>query len=180
MLVRMEMQLPVLKDGIVVNVIEIGEDTQIVTKARCKELIAIEDAEYAERIAAWREAVGELRKAHEDAAGALGMARMTVAAVKERARKVTGEAGAQEALRQILALEGDVTAHERKLAEIAARPMPEKPRLVRGKRWFHSDGLEVGPAGGNIGDRWDGVAYVRPDDGADKGEERGKAERGAA
>jgi hypothetical protein len=155
------MQRPILKDRIVVNVIEIGEDTEIVTKSRHKELMAIEEADYARRAAAWRASVGERQLEVRQAAEKLTMAKMTLAAVKAQA----GKAGvdATQLLKQILALDDEIAGHEKAVAELQAKPIQEKPRLDRGKRWFHPEGLEVGPAGGNIGDIWDGKAYTRPE-----------------
>jgi hypothetical protein len=156
------MQRPILKDGVVVNVIEIGADTEIVSKKRHKQLTAEEDARYAIAAAEWRETA----KAHEDeirlAAEKLGLARMTVSALKVKAADENVDAKAALALKQILAEEEAVSKLEADLSAVSTRPLAPKPKLIRAKRWFHPEGLEVGPAGGNIGDIWNGQEYVRP------------------
>lgn len=156
------MQRPIIKDGIVVNVIEIGDETEIVTKDRHKELMASEDAQYAEHFTSWR---GQIR-AHQDeigtAAEKLSMARMTLAAMKTKAEGEKDGTRAVYTLNQILSLEKEIAGQEAAVKQLQERPVPPKPKLVRSKRWFHPEGLEVGPAGGNIGDIWNGQEYVRP------------------
>lgn len=157
------MQLPLIEDGIVVNVIEIDDDTMIMTKDRHKELQAQEDAGYADRLAAWRKRSrachGELNATMKR----LGMANMTLSAVKIRAADEKQDAKAALLLRQILSMEADIEQHQRAVEIAQATPLPPKPRLVRAKRWFHPPECTVGPEGGNIGDRWDGKQYVRPE-----------------
>jgi hypothetical protein len=158
------MQRPILKDGVVVNVVELDDDTMVTTKARHKELTAAEDAEYQAKIDEWRIAHGAHQAKITAAAEALAMARMTLGTVKAKADKEKNETKAAAALRQILTMEKDISAKEEDLAKIQGEPSPPKPVHKRGKRWFHPDGVEVGPAGGNIGDIWDGEKYVRPAD----------------
>lgn len=155
-------QLPILKDGVVVNVIEIDNETEIVTKDEHKRRAAEEMAAYETSLAEWREVIrGRQNEAHE-ALTKLQMAKMTLEAKKTTAAEEKTDAGAALALRQILSMEEEVKRHEKAVLDIEARPLPVKPKLVRRKRWFHPQGLEVGPAGGNIGDLWDGKTYSRP------------------
>lgn len=156
-------QRPVLKDGVVVNVVEISDDTMIVTKDEHKQLMAKEDADYEQAAAEWRETVKGREAQIRDAAERLGLARMTVSALKVKAAEEDSDTKAAQALRRILAEEEAVTQLEAELARISAGPLPPKPKLIRGKRWFHRYGFDVGPAGGNIGDLWNGQEYVRPE-----------------
>jgi Mg-chelatase subunit ChlI len=155
-------QRPILKDGTVVNVIEIGDDTEIVSKAQCKQFMAEEDARYQKAAAAWRETVKVREDEIRDVAERLALARMTVNALKVKAAEEENDTKAAQAFRRVMAEEEAVTKLEAELASMSTRALPQKPRLIRAKRWFHPDGLEVGPAGGNIGDAWNGQEYVRP------------------
>lgn len=156
-------QKPVLKDGKVVNVIEIDGETQVVTKDRHKEMIAAEDADYAQRLGAWRALVQQRHNTIQAATDELSLARATVSALKVTAGNEKDDRKAALALRQILSAEAGIAAIEQGIKVLRAEPLPEKPALVRPKRWFHPEGLEVGPAGGNIGDLWDGEKYTRPE-----------------
>jgi hypothetical protein len=157
------MQRPILRDGVVVNVIELDDDTEIVTKARHKELCVAEDADYAAKLAAWRGQVTDIQKAFAEAVERLDMARATASALKVRAEDLQDGPQAGQVLKQILAVEKQIASHEASAAAQQAKTVPARPRLVRGKRWFHPEGLEAGPAGGNIGDLWDGKTYTRPE-----------------
>lgn len=156
------MQRPILKNGVVVNVIEIDEDTAIVTKAQHKRLQAGEEEAYATELKAWREAMtarqGEMSAAMEG----LGLANMTLSAVKAKAASEKVDARAALALTQILSMEAEIEQMHQGIAELKSTPAPLKPRLIRAKRWFYDDDCEVGPAGGNIGHVWNGKGYERP------------------
>lgn len=162
MLVR-DMQRPILKDGAVVNVIEIDENTKIVTKEEHKALAAAEDAEHEQRLGEWRAVIAERRREVNVASEALGMLKAMLKATKVNAEKAATDAEAARLLQQILALEKEVSEGEKAIAAMLTVPLPAKPKLVRAKRWFHPDGLEAGPAGGNIGDLWGGATYTRPE-----------------
>ncbi len=157
------MQRPLLKDGVVINVIEIDENTLVVCKAEHKQLQAEEDAAYTAQLEEWRAVIkarqGELGAASER----LGMAKMTLSAMKVKVAEEKGDARAALALKQILSMEADVEQNEQAVMALHARPIPAKPKLVRSTRWIRPDDCEIGPAGGNIGDRWDGKQYVRPE-----------------
>lgn len=157
------MQRTVIQNGVVVNVVEIGPETAVVSKARGKELAAEEERVYAGRLEEWRGVAAE-RKRQEEAAVAEIHARVAAReAIKVRADKEKDGIKAAGLLREMLALEKDIATKGAALIALRAREMPEKPRLVRASRWAHPEGCEVGPEGGNIGDLWDGVAYVRPE-----------------
>lgn len=156
-------QRPILKNGVVINVIEIDDDTQIVTKAQHKQMLAEEAVDYEVRLATWREAIRDVQQQAADVIDQLAMARMTLSAMKTQAAGEKNDAKAAQALRQILAAEEDVKQREKAVSQAQAVAIPPKPRPASSKRYFHSDDVEVGPAGGNIGDLWDGKTYTRPE-----------------
>lgn len=155
-------QKPILRDGKVVNVIEIDDATQIVTKALHKEMMAAEDADYAQRLESWRAQMKQRHNSVQATIEELTLARATVNALKMTASNEKDDRKAALALRQILSAEAGIAAMEQNVNALRAAPTPEKPTLARPRRWFHPEGLEVGPAGGNIGDLWDGQTYTRP------------------
>lgn len=55
------MQLPILKDGLVVNVIVIGEDVAVMSKAECRQQEADEVAEYLAARESWSQEVAVRR-----------------------------------------------------------------------------------------------------------------------
>jgi hypothetical protein len=156
-------QRPLIKDGVVANVIEIDDDCEIMTKAECRKREAAEQADYEERAKAWRDQAAAMRAEVAAAQEAASMARATVEAVKGQAANEKNDRKAAQLLRQILALEDEAKAHAAAVDGLRARPMPPKPRLERPKRWFHPDGHTVGPPGGNIGDSFDGSKYIAPE-----------------
>lgn len=156
------MQRPILKDGIVVNVVEIDEDAAIMTKGQHKKLHSDEDAAYTVQLRAWREAVKARQGQVSAAMERLGLANMTLSAVKAKAAGEKLDAKAALLLSQILSMEAEIGAMHQSIAIIQSTPPPLKPKLIRAKRWFHDDDCEVGPAGGNIGDTWNGKGYERP------------------
>jgi hypothetical protein len=155
-------QRPVLKDGIVVNVIEIEDDTEVVSKDRCKQIRAEEDARYERAAAEWRGSVKEKEKEIREAGERLGLAKMTVSAMKVRAAQEKNDTLAAMAFRSAMAEEENAAKIEAEFAALRTQTLPPKPKLTRAKLWFHPEGLEIGPAGGNIGDMWNGQEYSRP------------------
>lgn len=159
-------QRPLLKDNIVINVIEIDDDTLIMTKAEHKELMAQEDAEYEAKAAEWRATIGSVRASIDAEVDKLTNARATLSAYKITAEAEPSPAKAGAMLKQILAMERGIIEQEKVVAEVGKTKVPEKPRLIRAKRWFRPDDVVVGEPGGNIGDVWDGKQYTRPEKGA--------------
>ena len=157
--------IPLIKDGVVVNVVELDDDCACVTKAVHKEMSASEEADYRKRLDAWRQR-GQAR--HEEIAAAKRKAFTALAvanALKLQARvERRGNGNADPFLRRIKEAE----AWRGKVAELQATPLPPKPKMIRTKRWFHPDDVIVGPSGGNIGDRWDGKRYIMPEEQSDK------------
>lgn len=156
------MKLPILKDGIVVNVIAIDDDTQVVTKAQHKELCAKEDAEHETAMATWRKLMSERKAALDAIVTDITMGQMMLAAVKERASTEQNDGKVAALMREALKLETNIQGHQERLVAADRAELPTKPHLVRGMRWFHHEGLEAGPVGGEIGDVWDGKSYTRP------------------
>lgn len=154
------MQLPLIRDGIVVNVIEIDEDTISASKGDHKRLSAEENAEYEARASEWRAAINAHAEAIKAAEMQLFPARGAANAVKSDVRKSQGDA--QKALNRVLVADAEVEAWEAKVADMRVQPLPSKPQMVRGKRWICPDDAFLGPAGGAIGDLWDGKAYSKP------------------
>lgn len=155
------MQKTILKDNIVKNVIELDEDTIIVDKATHKKISIQEESEYQIQLETWNAIIEKRKSDIYIVSKDIGMANMTLAALKMHANTEEDDSKAALALRQILSLEVDISERERTLDAIKSGPFPAKPILIRGKRWFHPDGFEVGPDGGNIGDVWDGEKYNR-------------------
>lgn len=154
---------PIIKDGLVVNVVEIDDDCAIMTKAECRRQEAAELADYAARVAAWRERVALMRAEVDAAREKAGIAMATMSALKARAASEKSDAKVAALFRQASGMEQEVNTLVADVRSLQERPAPAKPRLVRGKRWFYPDGVEVGPPGGNIGDLWDGKSYTRPE-----------------
>lgn len=154
-------QKPIIKDGIVINVIEIDETTQVVTKAQYKEAQVADEANYNRQLEIWRAEMRQRRANVEAALTELGMARATVAALKVTAGNETDDARAALILRQILVAERDIAAIEKNAKMLQTSPISPKPTTMRGKYWFHPDDMEIGPDGGNIGDVWNGEKYVQ-------------------
>jgi hypothetical protein len=160
-------QRPLIKDGVVVNVIEIEDDTLPCTKARHKELAAIEQASYEAKFNAWRKVVMDHRQAILQARQAAFLAHGVLNALKVQAEAEKAKPKWKRLLpsaytSRISDAERQVADANRQIAELEALRLPEKPKPVRSKRWIHPDGHEVGARGGNIGDRWDGKKYTRP------------------
>jgi hypothetical protein len=161
-------QRPLIKDGVVVNVIEIEDDTQCLRKADYKRLTAAEDADHEAQMAEWRATVAkrqadiaEARQSAFIAVGVVNALKVQQAAEAEKPRWKRLIPSHFES--RITSAANQVRAAREKIAELEAQEMHPKPKLVRPKRWFHPDGLVVGPAGGNIGDRWDGKSFTRPE-----------------
>lgn len=161
------MQRPILKDGVVVNVVELKPGTYCCAKAELRELMAEEDAAYAAQLAAWRETVKGMQRDMNTALANLDNARQVAGATQQRVMKArqSGKAKSADALlNSVLEAGEQVTAHEQRVAELAQRVPPEKPTFARPHRWVVPEGCEVGEPGGNIGDTWDGQRYVPPAD----------------
>ncbi len=154
------MQKPLIKDGIVVNIIEIGEHTLCVSKAEHKELEAQEMARYAADLVAWRNECQMHAKSIEEAKAGRFMAIGIVKAAKDAAKD--SRIDPKHTLDRILMLDSEVEAWEEKLSRLKALGLPPKPQIQRAKRWILPEGHEVGPEGGQIGDIWDGKTYVKP------------------
>jgi hypothetical protein len=161
-------QRPLIKNGVVVNVIEIADDTLPCTKARHMELSAVERANYAAKLAEWQRQVTARRAAIVEARQKAFMAQGVVNALRVASQAETKKpkwrrlaAGSFD--NRISTAESEARAALEKLAEAEAAPIPMKPKHERRKRWIHPDGHEVGAKGGNIGDRWDGKKYIRPE-----------------
>lgn len=157
-------QRPIIRGDTVVNVVEIDDDCACMTKAEHKQMFEAEDADYAQRFAAWR-ALGQARHAEIQAAKqkafmARGVAGGLRAHAEAEANKRHGNADA--VMRRVRDAEKEAEDWRVKVNELESKPLPPKPKMVRAKRWFHPDDVIVGPAGGNIGDRWDGRKYTRP------------------
>ena len=52
-------QRPIIKDGVVVNVIELDEETDLVTAEQHQQMQSVEDDDYAQQVEAWEEIEGE-------------------------------------------------------------------------------------------------------------------------
>ena len=132
-----------------------------VTKAVHKELSASEEADYRKRLDTWRQR-GQAH--HEEVAAAKRKAFMALGvanALKVQAKvECRSNGNADPFLRRILVADKEAEAWRNKVAELQAKPLPPKPKMIRTKRWFHPDDVIVGPSGGNIGDRWDGKRYI--------------------
>lgn len=154
------MQLPILKDGIVVNVIEIDEDAVTCSKAELKMQMLAEEAEHNAAMEEWRMACKAISDSVKAAVASVEKAREDAAAAIRRAEK---GGDAKKALAAISAAQSEVEARTGNLEAVRATPLPEKPRLVRKTRWAVPEGFVVGSPGGSIGDTWNGREYVRPD-----------------
>lgn len=154
------MQYPLIKDGVVVNVVEVSESTLCLSKAEYKAMAAKDEAAYAEAVKAWRSALLIRRLEITEAETGLFMARGAAEVIKEQASGKKGKA--RDALDRVLSADGEVNAWEEKLAAARRAEFPAKPRLDRAPAWIVPEGHELGPVGGNIGDLWDGKAYSAP------------------
>lgn len=155
-------QRPLLKDGIVINVIEIEDDTEVVSKDRCKQIRAEENARYERAAAEWRDSVKEKEAEVREVGERLSLARMTVSAMKTKASQEKTDTLAAMAFRSAMAEEENAAKIEAEFAGLCKQTLPPKPKLARAKLWFYPEGCEIGPVGGNIGDLWNGQEYVRP------------------
>jgi hypothetical protein len=155
---------PLIKGNVVVNVIELGDDTEHMTKARFKQLKAADDADYEARLNAWRDQMRAHRDAIKGAQQKAFMAQGVVHALKEQAaaegKKRTGDPS--RFAKRIQEAEREAEGWRTKIAEMEVSALPPKPRPVAIKRWFHPEDVTVGPPGGNIGDQWDGKRYSKP------------------
>lgn len=156
----MTMQLPLIKDGLVVNVVELDPGTVCVDKGTHKRMGLEENTAYAGRAREWRAELDARQAAIADAEQQLLAAATAAAVVKNAARKASGDAAAT--LDRVLVAEAEVDAWVAKVAQMRMAAGPEKPAMVRAARWICPEGFYVGPAGGNIGDTWDGRAYTPP------------------
>lgn len=156
------MRIPLLNEnGDVVNVIEMADGCQAVSKAVHHEMTTRELADYETRAKTWRVQLAERQTALDEAKQGHFMATGVEAAL--RAEATTGLKGeaAERALDAIVAAGNEVKAYSDNLAELESKPLPERPRLERAHRWIIPEGLRIGPEGGEIGDRWDGESYIR-------------------
>lgn len=156
------MRVPLIKDGVVINVTEMAEGCAAVTKAEHRAQMAREDAEYEEQAAIWRGKLAERQAALAEAKTQHFMAVGVAQALRGDAKKGLKGDAAERALNTIVAAEDEVKAYADNIAEIEGQPLPERPRMKRAHRWIIPEGCEVGPEGGEIGDRWDGTVYSRP------------------
>ncbi len=160
-----EMQKPIIKGGVVVNVIEIDEDTEIVTKEALKLRQAEEAAEYSVANAEWqgvlKKRMAYIKEARDQAfmmQGVVNALRIQVEVEKRTKGKVLSQGKLDEAIS-----EAEITVSIAN--NLMAEPIPDKPAMKRSKMWFmpsHMEGCIVGPPGGNIGDLWDGTSYSKP------------------
>ncbi|WP_088347777.1 MULTISPECIES: hypothetical protein [Rhodomicrobium] len=154
------MRLPVIKDGVVINVVEMDADTLCVDKATHQQMLADEDDGHRAALALWGADISERHAAIQQAKRNLFMASGFASAVKNQVRE--GKISGDGALTSVLTADAEVEAWQAKIADMKAQPLPERPILVRGRRWICPEGCILGPEGGQKGDIWTGEAYVRP------------------
>ena len=154
------MQIPLIKGGVVVNIVEIHEDTLQVTKLEYNEIAAREKEEHEVKMMQWRKSVEAQRDNISAAEASLALARKDAEAVRRAAHKRNGDDSGH--LDRVLISEGEVDAWREKVEGMRAQPIPPKPEFRRTKAWIVPDGHIVGPLGGNIDDIWDGEKYVSP------------------
>ena len=103
--------IPLIKDGVVVNVVELDDDCACVTKAVHKEMSASEEADYRKRLDAWRQR-GQAR--HEEIAAAKRKAFMALDvanALKVQAKvESRGNGNADPCQRRILVADKETEA----------------------------------------------------------------------
>jgi len=145
------MQFPLIKDGIVVNVVEIDDATMCVSKAEHREMAAKEAADYTNRFNAWRREIVKRRDAISTAHTSHFMATGAAGVILAEARANAGDAAAM--LDRVLVANAEVEAWAAKVADMKAQALLEKPRMIRAARWIYPDDHVVGPAGGNIGEQ---------------------------
>lgn len=156
------MQLPLIKDGVVVNVVEFEAGTVCCNKAELKEMQAVENANYEARAAEWRGVI-QRQKDELIAAETQLEAAMAVAGHARRKAESMRDAGnSDQALKHVLTTGAEVDAWRENVAALRSRPLPTRPTLFRPVRWIVPEGHEIGAPGGNIGDTWDGKAYISP------------------
>lgn len=155
------MHLPLLKDGIVVNVVELSEGTRLVSKSEHREISKADEASYEASANGWRTKKAERAEEIKQAETSLFMAKGMATSVKAEAKSGGGDA--QKALNRVLLADAEVDAWTAKIADMKARPGPDRPKLVRTKCWIVPEGHVVGDPGGNIGDVWDGSQYIAPE-----------------
>lgn len=157
------MQRPLIENGKVVNVAEIESDTLVVSKVKHYEMLAKEDADYAARFEEWRELANKRGLEIGSSADEVALRIVMREGLKTVAQTEADDTKVANLFRQLTALEVDIAAREAALLDLRAQTLPERPKLVRRKRWFPINGYTVGPEGGNIGDLWDGKVYTRPE-----------------
>jgi hypothetical protein len=155
------MQLPLIKDGLVVNVVEIEEGTLCCSKAEHKHLGAAEVADYEARAAAWRAEIAAHHEAIRQAELQHFMACGVAAAAKDKARQ--GDGNSAQLLKHVLTTDEEAAAYAANLTALRATSLPDRPAMHRARRWIMPDDHIIGPPGGNIGDTWDGKSYIAPE-----------------
>lgn len=159
-------QIPIIKGGIVVNVVELEDGTTPVLKAIHRARLAEEDADYQRRFTEWRKTVTDRQTQIADAkqkafmASGIGNALRSKlaedAALPPRKRPVANMDA------PIAAADADVKLWLSQVDSLMSAPLLPKPAPKRGKRWVYPDDCIVGPPGGNVGDTWNGKKYSTP------------------
>jgi hypothetical protein len=135
------MVICILKGGVVINVAEVAEGTEVCSKAEYDLKLTHDKAAYEDALAMWRLAQADL------------------------ADRIDREQAALLAVQAAGTAPGEAEARAGNLAALRASLGASKPRMPVRRRWILPDGYAVGEPGGAIGDRWDGRRYVRAADG---------------
>lgn len=151
------MQIPLIKDGRVVNVVEIGQSTLCVTKAEHRQLEAQENAKLEKDLSVWQAEIDAHSKAIEEVKLQYFMALGIAKKLKESAKDIKSDKS--KLLDRILLADSEVEAWADKIADMKSRKLPKMPQAIKAKRWIYPDGFEVGPVGGNIGDFYENGKY---------------------